>query len=177
MVNRGNSKEYLLNISILSHPDELFNPLIQKLIQAYPRQATLHETSSKSENTFILQLEIEDWRLTIYLIQPVGNNLTDKMSLHYYSPIAGSIILFSYDYPESFEAAQTFYQQLRKVNGNLPVLITFIEVLGSGIPILEEPEILDYEPNVKYYGIRENDEKAFNKIIETFIGNYFGIQE
>ena len=176
MVDKGSSKEYLLNISILSHPDELVNPLIQKLIQAYPRQATLHETSSTSENTFILQLEIENWCLTIYLVQPVGNHLINKMSLHYYTAIAGSIIFFSNDYPESFEAAQAFYQQLRKLNGNLPVLITFIEVLGSRVPIIEEPEILDHEPNVTYYGIRENDEKAFSKIIETFIGNYFGIQ-
>ncbi|MFX0206860.1 MAG: hypothetical protein ACFFDT_12815, partial [Candidatus Hodarchaeota archaeon] len=161
MANSGKCKEYLLNISILSHPDELVNPLIQKLIQTYPRQATLHKTSSKSENTFILQLEIENWCLTIYLLQPLSKYLGDKLLSHYYTEIAGSIILFSNNYPESFEAAQAFYQQVRKVNGNLPVLITFIEVLGSKLPIIDEPEILDYEPNVTYYGIRENDEKAF----------------
>ncbi|MFX1286759.1 MAG: hypothetical protein ACFFB5_24185 [Promethearchaeota archaeon] len=176
MADNGNRKEYLLNISILSHPDELVNPLIQKLIQTYPRQATFHKTSSKSENTFILQLEIENWCLTIYLVQPLSRYLEEKLLSHYYSEIAGSIILFSTDNPESFEAAQIFYQQLRKINANLPVLITFIEVLGSGAPIIDEPEILDYEPNVTYYGIRKNDEKAFSKIIETFIGNYFGIQ-
>ena len=61
------------------------------------------------------------------------------------------------------------------VHGNLPVLITFIEVLGSRVPVIDEPETLNRESQVSYYGIRENDEAAFSKIIEAFIGNYFGV--
>ncbi len=173
MANNGNWKEYLLKISIFGHPDELVNPLIQKLIQTYPLQVTMHKTSSKSENIFILQLEIENWRLTIYLVQPVGQHLADKMSSRFYTAIAGSIILFSNKNQKSFEAASAFYHQLRKLNGNLPVLVSFIEVLDD--VIVNEPEILDHAPNVTYYGIRENDEEAFSKIIETFVSNYFGI--
>jgi hypothetical protein len=173
MANDSNWKEYLLNISILSHPDELANPLIQKLIQTYPKQVTLHNTSSKSENVFILQLELKSWRLTIYLVQPMGQ-LMDKMVSDYYTSIAGSIILFSNN-PESFEAARGFYDQLRKINGNLPVLVTFIEVVEGDVPIIDEPEVLENLSNVTYYGIRENDEEAFSKIIRTFVNNYFGI--
>lgn len=173
MVSDGNWKEYLLNISILSHPDELANPLIQRLIQTYPKQVTLHNTSSKSENVFILQLELKRWRLTIYLVQPMGQ-LMNKMVSDYYTAIAGSIILFSNN-PESFEAARAFYHQLRKINGNLPVLVSFIEVIDDTVPTLDEPEVLEASPNVNYYGIRENDEQAFSKIIETFVNDYFGI--
>ncbi|MHA2202789.1 MAG: hypothetical protein ACW991_03790 [Candidatus Hodarchaeales archaeon] len=174
MASTGNWKEYLLNISILSHPDELANPLIQRLIQTYPKQVTIHNTSSKSENVFILQLKLRSWRLTIYLVQPMGQ-LMDKMVSDYYTAIAGSIILFSNN-PESFEAARAFYDQLRKINGNLPVLVTFIEVIDGDVPNIDEPEVLDDSPNVTYYGIKENDEEAFSKIIKTFINNYFGIQ-
>ncbi|MHA2244445.1 MAG: hypothetical protein ACXADY_05710 [Candidatus Hodarchaeales archaeon] len=174
MANNGNWKEYLLKISIFGHPDELINPLIQKLLLTYPLQATLHNTSSKSENTFIIQLEIENWRITIYLVQPVGQHLTDKMSSCFYTAIAGSIILFSNNNRKSFEAASTFYRQLRKLNGNLPILVSFIEVLDDDV-IVNEPEISDHAPNVTYYGIREDDEKAFSKIIENFVSNYFGI--
>lgn len=173
MAINGNWKEYLLTISVFGHPDGLVNPLIQKLIQAYPLQVTMHNTSSKSENIFIFQLEIENWRITIYLVQPVGQHLTDKMSSRFYTAIAGSIILFSNNNRKSFEAASTFYHRLRKLNGNLPVLVSFIEVLDD--VIVNEPEILDHAPNVTYYGIKENDEKAFSKIIETFVSNYFGI--
>ena len=173
MASDSNWKEYLLNISILSHPDELANPLIQRLVQTYPKQVTLHNTSSKSENVFILQLELKSWRLTIYLVQPLGK-LMDKMVSDYYTAIAGSIILFSNN-PESFEAARAFYDQVRKINNNLPVLITFIEVIDGDVPIIDEPEVLENLSNVTYYGIRENDEEAFSKIIRTFVNNYFGI--
>ncbi|MFX0014910.1 MAG: hypothetical protein ACFFB2_00075 [Promethearchaeota archaeon] len=177
MVNNEKWKEYLLKISIFGHPDELVNPLIHKLVQTYPRQVTLN-LSSESENIYILQIEIENWRLTIYLVQPVSQYLIDKLPSHYYTEIAGSIILFSNDNLESFKAARTFYHQVRKVNGNLPVLVTFIEVIDSiNIPIIDEPEVLSSSPNVIYYGIRENDEEAFSKIIETFVSRYFGFQE
>ena len=174
MANNGNWKEYLLKISIFGHPDELITPLIQKLIQTYPLQVTMHNSLSKSENIFILQLEIKNWRLTIYLVQPVGQQLIDKMSSRFYTAIAGSIILFSNNNRISFEAARSFYEQLKKLNGNLPILISFIELLDDDV-IVNEPEILDHAPNVTYYGIRENDEEAFSKIIETFVSNYFGI--
>ncbi len=179
MAANSNWKEYLLKISILGHPDKLVSPLIHKLILSYPSQATLHNTSSVSEktteNTYILQLELQSWRLTIYLVQPLGQHLIDKLQSHYYTAIAGSIVIFSNNDPESFEAAKNFYSQIRQVNGNLPVLITFIEVLGSRIPVIDEPETLNRESQVSYYGIREHDEAAFSKIIEAFIGNYFGI--
>lgn len=174
MASNNNWKEYLLKISILGHPDEIVNPLIHKLILSYPRQATLHNTSV-AENIFILQLELKSWRLTVYLVQPLGQYLIDKLQSHYYTAIAGSVVIFSNNDPESFEAAKNFYSQIRQVNGNLPVLITFIEVLGSRVPVIDEPETLNRESQVSYYGIRENDEAAFSKIIEAFIGNYFGV--
>jgi hypothetical protein len=99
----------------------------------------------------------------------------EKMVTDYYTAIAGSIILFSNN-PESFEAARAFYDQLKKINGNLPVLVTFIELINDNVPLIDEPEVLDDSPNVTYYGIREDDEEAFSKIIKTFINNYFGIE-
>ena len=83
MAANSNMKEYLLKISILGHPDELVSPLIHKLILSYPRQATLHNTSSVSENTYILQLELKSWRLTVYLVQPLGQYLIDKLQSDY----------------------------------------------------------------------------------------------
>lgn len=173
MTHNAEWKEFLLKISIFSHPDDITGPLIQKLMYSYPYQATRQDRSSQSENIFILQLEIENWRITIYLQQPLGKNLIDKLPSHYYSGTAGSIILFSHGDEMSYQAARAFYTRFRKINGDLPILVAFLEVYrGAQTPLLDEPEILEESPNTFYYGINENNEKVFGKIIGAIVGKY-----
>ncbi|UCE13000.1 MAG: hypothetical protein JSV04_12510 [Candidatus Heimdallarchaeota archaeon] len=173
MTHNEKWKEILLKVTIFCHPDDIAAPLIQKLINSYPYQVTRQESSSDLENIFILQLEIENWRITIYLHQPLGHHLIDKMPSHYYSGIAGSIILFSHNKDKSYQAARAFYTRFRKVNGDSPILVAFVEVYqGAQSPLLDEPEILEESPNTLYYGLNENDGKGLGKIIGAVVGRY-----
>ena len=178
MASNENQKEFVISISVFSHPDELGSVFIDRLISTYPHQATRQNLASESVNVSILQLEIENWQITIYITQPLGDNLIDKFPTEYYNTIAGAIILFSDDYQGSYKAARAFYRQLRKMNDDSSVPVTFVEVLeGSRNFNSDESVTLNNTSHETYYGLKPNDAKTFSKIIGSLTSQYMALHD
>ncbi|MHA2225725.1 MAG: hypothetical protein ACXAC8_11005 [Candidatus Hodarchaeales archaeon] len=176
MTSIENQKEVVIKISVFSHPDDLGNVFIERLIQNYPHQATRQNASSESINISILQLEIENWQITIYISQPLGQSLIDKFPAEYYNAIAGAIILFSNNYRGSYKAARAFYRQLRKTNNDSSVPVTFVEVLEeSSVFSNDESVTLSDVSHESYYGLSFNDAQTFGKIIGSLTSKYMAL--
>ncbi len=163
--------EYLIRISVLSHPDELVGQLIRQLVQKHHGQTTNHTFESISISISTLRVFTEDCWVKLIIIQSIGRGFFDKMVQHYFRS-RGAIILLSKDSADSFESARAFYHYFRLINRDPSIPVAFVEIQKKSNDILLEEVIqLKQELPDFYYGIRFDDFKAFEKILLSLV-NY-----
>ncbi|MFX1285838.1 MAG: hypothetical protein ACFFB5_19510 [Promethearchaeota archaeon] len=163
----------IFNIAILSFLDKPVDHIIQAFLQKYPDQIENQE-SRVSLNIVSILFETDQSIVRINLMQPISPYLIDKLAKNHYTEKEGAIILFSKSNDHSFKAAKTFYKKLIKENEDSPIPIAFVELLEideSSHLNIQEPEILEDNPYVAYYGITENAD-GFEVILQFIIQNY-----
>lgn len=162
----------IFNIAILSFLDKPVDHVIQAFLQKYPDQ--IENLKTHVSLNFVSFLFETDQRIVrINLMQPISPYLIDKLARKYYHEKEGAIILFSKNNDNSFKAAKTFYNRLIKENEEFPIPIAFVELEQdeSSQLHINEPEILEDNPHVAYYGITENAD-GFESILRFIIQKY-----
>ena len=173
MSETTNSTGLIFNIAILTFLDKPADHIIQAFLQRYPDQIE-NQATDDSLSLVSFRYQIDQKIIKINLMQPISPYLIDKLAPKYYNQKEGAIILFSKKNQYSFKAAQTFYKKLIKESKGFPIPFAFVELLEideSSQLLIDEPEILDDNPNVAYYGISENAD-GFESILQFIIQKY-----
>ena len=167
-----------VKICILSHPKELGNQFIQKMLKEYREEAIFRNFAALGISISTINLMFEyNQKIKLILLQATGEEFLDKLRL-YYQGASGAIILLERDNPSSFDTAKKYFQYIKKVTLNPNVPIIFIDVLDRSKKILiEKPEKLKEEPNILYYEINEGNFQVFDNIIDLIVKHQIMIQE
>jgi hypothetical protein len=162
-------EEYLIRISVLSHPDELVGQLVQHLVQKHYGRTTNHTFKAISISISTLRVFTDDCWVKLILVQPIGRGFFDKMVQHYFRS-RGALILLSTDNAYSFESARAFYHYFRFINRDPRIPVAFVEIQDKPDALLLE-EAIQLEQGLPdfYYGIRLDDFEAFRKILLSLI--------
>jgi GTPase SAR1 family protein len=166
-----------VKICILSHPKELGNQFIRKMLKAHKEESIYRNFAALGISISTINLSIEYNRIKLILLQATGDEFQDKLRL-YYQGASGAIILLEKENSDSFIAAKKHFQYFKKVTLNPNVPIIFMDVLEKSKEILiEEPEKLEEEPNILYYEINEGNFQVFDNIVELIIKHQIMIQK
>lgn len=177
MTATGHEAEYLLRISVLSHPDELVGRLVQHLVQKYHGRTTNHTFKAISISISTFRVFIDECWVKLILYQPIGQRFFDKMVQHYFRS-QGALILLSKDNPDSFKSARAFYHDFRLINCDPNVPVAFVEIQDKPYDlILQEAVQLEQGPPDFYYGIKPDDIKGFGKILLTLITSNLAVMK
>ncbi|MFX0125891.1 MAG: hypothetical protein ACFFAE_19880 [Candidatus Hodarchaeota archaeon] len=170
--------EQKVKICILSHPKELGNQFIQKILKEHKEESTHRNFAALGISISTINLQMEyNQKLKLILLQATGEEFLDKLRL-YYQGASGAIILLERNNINSFDTAKKYFQYIKKVTLNTNVPIIFIDILERSKEILiEEPEKLKEEPNILYYAINEDNFHVFDSIIELIIEHQILIQK
>ncbi|MFX1507734.1 MAG: hypothetical protein ACFFDC_16730 [Promethearchaeota archaeon] len=169
MTSTRSKDEYMLRISVLSHPDELVGQLVQYLVQKHQGRTTNHTFKAISISISTFRVFTDDCWVKLILDRPIGQRFFDKMVQNYFRS-QGALILLSKDNPDSRESARAFYYNFRSINCDPNIPVAFVEIQENPNDIiLNEAIQLEQGPPDFYYGIKSDNFKGFRKILLSLI--------
>jgi len=170
MIKSKQKSEYILKLCILSHPDELANHFVKRLVEDYSGHSTEFEALGVSISTIKIQIGNTN-RVKVILIRTDGDRFLHKLG-SYYQDTGGAIILFSNDQPDSFNKASLFFQSYKKIVEEPIVPIIFVDLRDKSERILDtEPEESE-DGSSLYYEVNMDDTQAFDSLLRTLVKKY-----
>lgn len=164
------STQIPIKICVMSNP----NAIATDLLQDYTGDVPTREALIVGNYNFIKEIDADNFYISVYLSQLFSQDSFKKIRVKLYRGAIGVIYIYQKNDNSSFQSAQSFYNELKRLEFFSDYQIIFLGILDREVDNTVINPLLKENKN-HYLEVMEGDIQTFDQIIRSIISysSYF----